>query len=86
MVGLLMLPKTAYNLKMYGRRLTIILKHNNHGIKKSGSDRPRRPHPLGNTALETWENLKKGVSGAGPITHFDASKFKTRVCLRGERL
>lgn len=34
--------------------------------------------PLGNTALETWENLKKGVSGAGPITHFDASKFKTQ--------
>ena len=34
--------------------------------------------PLGNTAPETWENLKKGVSGAGPITHFDASKFKTQ--------
>ncbi|MDO4930212.1 MAG: beta-ketoacyl-ACP synthase II [Bacteroidales bacterium] len=34
--------------------------------------------PLGSTAPETWENLKKGVSGAGPITHFDASKFKTQ--------
>ena len=34
--------------------------------------------PLGHTAPETWENLLKGVSGAGPITHFDASKFKTR--------
>ena len=34
--------------------------------------------PLGKTAPETWENLKKGVSGAGPITHFDASKFKTQ--------
>ena len=34
--------------------------------------------PLGKTAAETWENLKKGVSGAGPITHFDASKFKTQ--------
>ena len=33
--------------------------------------------PVGNTVAETWENLKKGVSGAGPITHFDASKFKT---------
>ena len=32
--------------------------------------------PLGNTMPETWENIKKGVSGAGPITHFDASKFK----------
>ena len=34
--------------------------------------------PLGHTAPETWENLLKGVSGAGPITHFDASKFKTQ--------
>ena len=34
--------------------------------------------PVGNTVEETWENLKKGVSGAGPITHFDASKFKTQ--------
>ncbi len=24
------------------------------------------------------ENAKNGVSGAGPITHFDASKFKTQ--------
>ena len=32
--------------------------------------------PVGNTMPETWENIKKGVSGAGPITHFDASKFK----------
>ena len=33
--------------------------------------------PVGNNVAETWENLEKGVSGAGPITHFDASKFKT---------
>ena len=33
--------------------------------------------PVGNTAPETWENIKKGVSGAAPITHFDAEKFKT---------
>ena len=33
--------------------------------------------PVGNTVAETWENLVNGVSGAGPITHFDASKFKT---------
>ncbi len=33
--------------------------------------------PLGNSAAETWENMKKGVSGAGPITHFDHEKFKT---------
>ena len=34
--------------------------------------------PVGNTAPETWANLVAGVSGAGPITHFDASLFKTR--------
>ena len=34
--------------------------------------------PLGKTAPETWENIKLGKSGAGPITHFDASKFKTQ--------
>lgn len=34
--------------------------------------------PIGNNAAETWENAIKGKSGAGPITHFDASLFKTR--------
>lgn len=34
--------------------------------------------PLGNTVSEYWNNLINGVSGAGPITKFDASKFKTR--------
>lgn len=34
--------------------------------------------PLGNSTSETWENLINGVSGAGPITHFDASSFKTQ--------
>ncbi len=34
--------------------------------------------PIGNNVAEYWENLEKGVSGAAPITHFDASKFKTR--------
>lgn len=34
--------------------------------------------PLGNSAEETWKNLVDGVSGAGPITHFDASLFKTQ--------
>ena len=33
--------------------------------------------PVGNNVAETWDNLVNGVSGAGPITHFDASKFKT---------
>jgi 3-oxoacyl-[acyl-carrier-protein] synthase II len=34
--------------------------------------------PLGNSVQEYWTNLLNGVSGAGPITRFDASKFKTR--------
>ena len=34
--------------------------------------------PIGNTLDEYWNALINGVSGAAPITHFDASKFKTR--------
>lgn len=34
--------------------------------------------PLGNDVATTWGNALNGVSGAGPITHFDASKFKTQ--------
>ncbi|MCD8266435.1 MAG: beta-ketoacyl-ACP synthase II [Prevotellaceae bacterium] len=33
--------------------------------------------PLGNTVGETWRNALAGLSGAAPITHFDASAFKT---------
>ncbi|WP_290155061.1 beta-ketoacyl-ACP synthase II [Muribaculum intestinale] len=35
-------------------------------------------NPLGNDVDTTWKNAVDGVSGAGPITHFDASKFKTQ--------
>ncbi|MEA4919268.1 beta-ketoacyl-ACP synthase II [Proteiniphilum sp.] len=34
--------------------------------------------PLGNDVKTTWENALAGKSGAGPITHFDASLFKTQ--------
>jgi len=34
--------------------------------------------PIGNDVETTWANAVDGVSGAGPITHFDASKFKTQ--------
>ncbi len=34
-------------------------------------------NPLGNSIEEFWEGLKNGKSGAGPITHFDASTQKT---------
>lgn len=35
-------------------------------------------NPLGNSVNEYWDNLKKGVSGAGPITRFDPTNQKTR--------
>ena len=34
--------------------------------------------PIGNNVTEYWANLLNGLSGAAPITHFDASNFKTR--------
>ena len=34
--------------------------------------------PIGNNIEEYWNALVNGVSGAAPITHFDASKSKTR--------
>ena len=34
--------------------------------------------PIGNTKDEFWESLIAGKSGAGPITYFDAEKFKTK--------
>lgn len=35
-------------------------------------------NPLGKNVEEYWEGLRNGVSGAGPITRFDVSKYKTR--------
>lgn len=35
-------------------------------------------NPLGNNVQDYFANLKAGVSGAAPITRFDAGKFKTR--------
>ena len=34
--------------------------------------------PIGNSIPEFWDNLLKGVSGAGPITRFDSTEFKTK--------
>lgn len=34
--------------------------------------------PIGNDVASTWNAAINGVSGAAPITHFDASKFKTQ--------
>ena len=35
--------------------------------------------PIGNNVPALWESLQAGVSGGGPITHFDATKFKCRI-------
>lgn len=35
--------------------------------------------PIGNTVPEYWDSLCRGVGGAGMITRFDASKFKSRI-------
>jgi 3-oxoacyl-[acyl-carrier-protein] synthase II len=34
--------------------------------------------PVGNNVSDTWSAIIAGKSGAGPITHFDASNHKTR--------
>ena len=34
--------------------------------------------PIGNTIEEYWNGLINGVSGAAPVTYYDATKFKTR--------
>ncbi|MBK9732094.1 MAG: beta-ketoacyl-ACP synthase II [Chitinophagaceae bacterium] len=42
--------------------------------------------PLGNTVPEFWDNLRKGVSGGGPLTYFDTSKFKTKIACQLKNL
>ncbi len=34
--------------------------------------------PLGNDVQTTWKNILAGKSGVGPITHYDASEYKTK--------
>ncbi|EPR68014.1 beta-ketoacyl-ACP synthase II [Cyclobacterium qasimii] len=42
--------------------------------------------PIGNTVPEFWDGLTNGVSGAAPITRFDASKFKTQFACEVKNL
>ena len=35
--------------------------------------------PIGNTVPEYWNNLLNGVSGAAPITKYDATLFRTKL-------
>ena len=34
--------------------------------------------PIGNNVPAFWKNLVNGISGAGPITRFDSTQFKTQ--------
>src|SRR3990167_3463839 len=36
--------------------------------------------PVGTGVEKFWKSLVEGKSGIRPITHFDASKFDTRIC------
>ena len=35
--------------------------------------------PVGNDIASAWDSILKGVSGIGPVTHFDASAYSTRI-------
>jgi 3-oxoacyl-[acyl-carrier-protein] synthase II len=35
--------------------------------------------PVGNSLTESWSAIKAGHSGIGPITHFDATAFSSRI-------
>ena len=35
--------------------------------------------PLGQSVSESWENIKAGKCGIGPITRFDVSAFAVRI-------
>ena len=35
--------------------------------------------PIGNNVEQLWQSLVAGVSGGGPITRFDATKFRSRI-------
>ncbi|MCX7555031.1 beta-ketoacyl-ACP synthase II [Marinicella sp. S1101] len=35
--------------------------------------------PVGNTLKTAWDNIVNGVSGIGPITHFDTSDFSAKI-------
>ena len=35
--------------------------------------------PVGNDVATAWDNVLKGVSGIGPVTHFDATAYATRI-------
>ncbi len=35
--------------------------------------------PVGNDIATAWERVVKGTSGIGPVTHFDATSYATRI-------
>src|ERR1035437_11004203 len=64
----------SHTLKLYKNKLTpeLIMELKRVVVTGLGAITP-----VGSSIPEMWENILNGVSGAGPITHFDASKFKT---------
>ncbi len=36
-------------------------------------------NPLGHNVKDTWHNIINGVSGVGPITHFDSTEFLVKI-------
>ena len=63
------------------------LRHGTFGITKEHSMSKRRVvvtgmgiiSPVGNDIASAWERVLKGVSGIGPVTHFDTSAYSTRI-------
>ena len=41
--------------------------------------------PIGECVTDFWQSLVKGTSGAGPITKFDTTHFKTRFACELKR-
>jgi 3-oxoacyl-[acyl-carrier-protein] synthase II len=35
--------------------------------------------PLGNDVTSSWDSIREGRSGVGPITHYDTSQFKVKI-------
>lgn len=55
-----------------------LLSHNSMELKRVVVTGLGAITPVGLDVESTWNNIINGVSGAGPITHFDASLFKTQ--------
>ncbi len=55
------------------------MKHNIHPLPRIVITGMGAVTPVGNDVVTFWENMKAGISGAAPITSFDATNFSTRI-------